>query len=65
MQQAAHADNEMNDIKDQMDEFKNSTLSQKDFRGAATNTLSTISHFSVLFWITFSITLMALGLLIF
>jgi hypothetical protein len=64
MQQAAHADNEMNDIKDQMAEFKNNTLSPKDFPEAATNTLSTVSHFSVLFWITFSVALTALGLLI-
>jgi hypothetical protein len=64
MQQAAHADNEMNDIKDQMAEFKNNTLSQKDFPEAATNTLSTISHFSVLLWITLTIAIMALGLLI-
>ncbi len=64
MQQAAHADNKMNDIKDQMAEFKNSTLLQKDFLEASTNTLSTVSHFSVLFWITFSIALMALMLLI-
>ncbi len=64
MQQAAHADNEMNDIKDQMTEFKNNTLSQKDFPEAVTNTLSTVSHFSVLFWITFSIAILALGLLI-
>ena len=64
MQQAAHADNEMNDIKDQMTEFKNNTLSQKDFPEAVTNSLSTVSHFSVLFWITFSIAILALGLLI-
>ena len=35
-----------------------------DFPGAATNTITQISHFSVLFWFSFSLGVLLLGLLI-
>ena len=63
MQGAAHADDELNEIKDEIETVKNVTLQQGDFPDAVTNTLSQISHFSVLFWLSFSLGVLAIGLL--
>jgi hypothetical protein len=64
MQTAAHADNELNKVKREMVKFRNQTLQPKDFPEAVTNTLSETSYFSVLFWISFSVAITTLTLLV-
>ncbi len=63
MQGAAHTDDELNEIKDEIETVKNVTLQQGDFPDVATYTLSQISHFSVLFWFSFSLGVLTIGLL--
>ena len=64
MQRAAHADDELNEVKGEMVTFRNQTLQPKDFPEAVTNTLTEVSSFSVLFWVSFSVAITALTLLL-
>jgi len=64
MQRASHADDELNTMKGEMVKFRNLTVHPDDFPQAVSDTLSEVSHFSILFWVSFTIALTALGLLI-
>ena len=64
MQQSAHADDQMNQIKSEISLFNNLTLQHKDFPEAVSNTLAEPSPFSALFWTSFALAIVALGLLI-
>jgi hypothetical protein len=64
LHQANHLDDQVNLLKESIQTLKNETVHDDEIPQTITNTLSSVSGFSVLFWLTLGIAILALGLLI-